>query len=304
MYNLSGTIMYAGGNMKKLGDRKDGTLIKGLDSMHLVTPLIYPNRTDNETYFSEIIDLTKTNKYLETKMKSNPEYKYNLFQVIVTSMLKMITLRPATNRFIANGNIYQRNEVTASFVVKKVFSDKGEEALAVIHSVPEDNIDTIHEKIYKVVSSSRSDKKDSSTDLMDKITNVLPRFLLKIVAKVVCWLDVHGWVPQSLIETDPYYCSVVLSNLGSLGLHSIYHHLTNWGTTSIFITIGKIEKRPFYDENGNVEMRDSVDVGITVDERIADGFYFSKSVALLKQFIENPELLEVPLNQEVEKNKS
>ena len=114
------------------------------------------------------------------------------------------------------------------------------------------------------------------------------------------WLDKHGWIPQSVIAGDPYYCSVVLTNLGSIKLHAGYHHLTNWGTCSVFCAIGEMKKRPFFDDDGNVHMKESVDIGLTIDERIADGYYYSKTVHLLKHLLENPELLERPLNEEVE----
>ncbi len=284
---------------RKIGDRRDGKLLRNLDSMHFIMPLIYPNRCDNEAFISERIDLTNIDKYLEKKNSDNPDYKYNLFQIIVTAMLKCITLRPKMNRFIANKNIYQRNEITASFVVKKIFSDNGEEGLAVIRSEENDNIDSIHQKIYNQVSSCRSEKKDGSTESMD-LFNKMPRFISKTVVSFVCFLDRHGWVPQSFIETDPYYCSVVLTNLGSIKLHSGYHHLTNWGTNSVFVAVGEKKLRPFYDDDGNITMKDSLDIGLTVDERIADGYYYSKTVSLLKKLLENPELLELEMNKEVE----
>ena len=126
------------------------------------------------------------------------------------------------------------------------------------------------------------------------------RFLSKFIISVICWLDRHGWVPQGLIETDPYYSSVLLTNLGSIKLHSGYHHLTNWGTMSVFVVVGEKKKRPFYDEDGNVEMRDSIDLGLTIDERIADGYYYSKTIRLLRTLLENPELLEKPLSEDVD----
>ena len=127
-----------------------------------------------------------------------------------------------------------------------------------------------------------------------------PRGLLKLVGAVARWLDRHGWMPKSVIATDPYYASAVLTNLGSIQLHSGYHHLTNWGTNSVFCAIGERKKRPFFDDQGNVEMRDSVDLGLTIDERIADGYYYSKTVRLLRKLLENPELLELPLSEKVE----
>lgn len=284
---------------KRIGDRRDGTLLRDLDSMHFLMPMLYPNRCDNEAFISECIDLTNVNKYLQEKNADGPEYAYNLFQVVVTAVLKAVTLRPKMNRFIANKNMYQRNEVTAAFVVKKLFADNGAEALAIVHAKDSDTVDTIHNEIYRQVSTCRSDKKDDSTAAMDTIQK-LPRFLVKIALRFFHFLDRHGWVPQSLIATDPYYASVVFSNLGSIKLHAGYHHLTNWGTNSLFCIIGEKRARPFYDEEGNMEMRDSIDLGLTVDERIADGYYFSKTVRLLRKLLENPELLELSLNEKVD----
>lgn len=284
---------------KHRGDRRDGVYLKKIDSMHTIMPLMYPNRCDNEAFISERIDLTNINAYLEKKNADNPEYHYNLFQIMVTALLKVITLRPKMNRFIANKSIYQRNEVSAAFTVKKIFSDEGGEALSFIHAKDSDTIDTIHDAIFRQVSLCRSEEKDPATAAMDIIQKV-PRVLLKLVGAIARSLDRHGWMPKSISCGDPYYASAVLTNLGSIQLHSGYHHLTNWGTCSVFCAIGERKKRPFYDEKGNVEMRDSVDLGLTIDERIADGYYYSKTVRLLRKLLENPELLERPLNEKVE----
>ena len=284
---------------KHWGDRKDGTYLKKIDSMHTIMPLMYPNRCDNEAFLTERIDLTNINAYLEQKNAGNTEYAYNLFQIMVTALLKVITLRPKMNRFIANKTMYQRKEVSAAFTVKKEFSDDGGEALAFIHAKDTDNIDSIHAEIFRQVSFCRSEEKDPSTAAMDVIQKT-PRMLIQLVGGFARFLDRHGWMPQSVIATDPYYASAVLTNLGSIQLHTGYHHLTNWGTTSVFCVIGERKKRPFYDDEGNVTMRDSIDLGLTIDERIADGYYYSKTVRLLRKLLENPELLEQPLNEKVD----
>ena len=285
--------------LKRWGDRKDGTYLKKIDSMHTIMPLMYPNRCDNEAFLTERIDLTNINAFLERKNAGKTEYAYNLFQIMVTALLKVITLRPKMNRFIANKTIYQRNEVSAAFTVKKEFSDDGGEALAFIHAKDGDNINTIHDEIFRQVSFCRSEEKDPSTAAMDVIQKT-PRMLIQLVGGFARFLDRHGWMPQSVIATDPYYASAVLTNLGSIQLHTGYHHLTNWGTTSVFCVIGERKKRPFYDDEGNVSMRDSIDLGLTIDERIADGYYYSKTVRLLRKLLENPELLEQPLNEKVD----
>lgn len=284
---------------RKFGDRRDGRLMRELDSMHYIVPLLYPNRCDNEAFISIRIDLTNMNAYLEEKNAGEPVYKYNMFQCIVTAAMKTLTLRPKMNRFIANKNVYQRDAVSSSFVVKKEFSDDGGEALAFVRATPDDTLDTVHEKIYSQISGLRSDKVDRSTDSMN-ILNAMPRFLSKALVAGICQLDKHGLCPDFLIGSDPYYSSIVLTNLGSIGLKMGYHHLTNWGTNSVFIAVGEKKMTPVFSEDGTATMIPTVDLGLTIDERIADGYYYSKTVRLLKTLLENPALLETRLDEKVD----
>ena len=130
--------------------------------------------------------------------------------------------------------------------------------------------------------------------------NKIPRFISKTAIRILMWLDKHGWVPADIIATDPYYNSVVISNLGSIKLKCGYHHLTNWGTCSMFCIIGEKKLSPFFDAEGHATMRETLDLGLTIDERLADGYYYSKSVRLLKYLLEHPEELEKPMKEEVQ----
>lgn len=284
---------------RRFGDRKDGKLLRDIDGMHVITPLIMPNRTDNEAFISERIDITAIKEYVNKLNADSPEFKYTMFHVIVSAVIRCITLRPCMNRFISNYNLYQKNEVSAAFTIKKQFSDKAGEGLAFIHADENTNIHNVYESIKRQVTSCKSGKNDSSSDVMDLLAK-FPRPIVHFIGAVARMLDRHGLCPDALIETDPFHASVVLTNLGSIKLKSGYHHLTNWGTNSVFVVIGEAKKRPIFNEDGTFEMRDTVDLGLTVDERIADGFYFSQTVKLLKKILENPELLEQPASTPIE----
>lgn len=285
---------------RRFGDRRDATLLRDTDALHFIMGIIYPNRADNEAYIAERVNLEPIKAYLAKKNVEGIPFKYTFFHVILTALVKTVTLRPKLNRFYANENYYQRNKITAGFVIKKEFSDGSEEAMALLEAKPDATIDTIHEEIRRQVQATRNEQKMNTTDNSMDILNKLPRFLSKAAIRFIRWLDRHGWCPDFLIGSDPNYSSVFLSNLGSIRLRSGYHHLTNWGTSSLFCIIGEKKWTPLYDQNGLVEMRETVDLGLTVDERIADGYYYSKSIRLFKYLLEHPELLEQPLNTEVE----
>ncbi|MBR2989937.1 MAG: 2-oxo acid dehydrogenase subunit E2 [Solobacterium sp.] len=282
-----------------MGDRFDAKYLKDVDSMHFIMPFMYPNRCDNEAFFSFRIDLTEVNRYLEKKNAENPEYRYNLFQCIIAATLKTITLRSKLSIFIHNRKMYQRNEVSTAFTVKQEFSDDGGEVLAFIHSRPDWTINDLHDEIHRQLLKLKDrNYVDESTGVMDKF-NALPKWISRPVLKFVCWLEKKGKIIPALVETDPYHSTVNFANLGSIGLPSGYHHLTNWGTTSMFVVIGEAGRMPFF-ENDQTVFRYAVDLNITMDERIADGYYFSKSMKMLQYFLNHPELLEHPFNERLD----
>ena len=281
-----------------MGDRFDAKYLKDVDSMHFIMPFMYPDRCDNQAFFTFKIDLTNLNAYLEKKNAENPDYKYNMFQCVVTAALKTIFLRSRLSVFIHNRKMYRRNEVSAAFTVKQEFSDNGGEVLAFLHAKPEWNIDDVHNEIRRqLLKLKTKGYTDESTSIMDKL-NKAPKWITRPLIGGICRLEKKGLIPPALVETDPYHSSIVLANLGSIGLPNGYHHLTNWGTTSMFLLIGTIGRLPFY-ENDSVTFRDGVELGFTVDERIADGFYFARSIKMLQLFLEQPELLERPLNEKL-----
>ena len=283
---------------RKWGDRKDGWLLHDLEPLHIIMPYMYPNRCDNEAFITEKIDVTNIRKYLKNKNMANPDISYTLFHIMVAAVAKTITLRPKMNRFVQGQKMYERNEVSTAFVIKKGIEDDGDESIAHIVHPESDTIDSIRDRINKEI---RTAQEEALTGAMSSLSIILktPRWLLKIVTAYLGWLDYHGWMPLSVTATDPSYSSVWLSSLGSIKLNAAYHHLTQRGTNSVFLVMGAIHRHPYFDHDGNVTMKAVIDIGLTIDERIADGYYYSKTIKLLKHLLQNPELLEKPIGEKI-----
>ena len=285
---------------KKWGDRRDAIWLKDIPSMNRIMTIIMPNRADNEAFVSFDLDYRPMEAYLEKKNQGRTEDKYTFFHVISCAVGKAFVLRPKMNRFVCNNKLYQKKEITVAFTVKKKFSDKSEEGLANFKFEPKDTMDSYHEKIMNVIhETKRDDVADTSTGAMDIVAK-FPQWLINLIGKTVLWLDKHGWAPQSLIGSDPNHSSIMLANLGSIGLECGYHHLVNWGTNSCFIVVGKKYMKAEYDKDGNVDVHEVIPLGITLDERIADGYYYSGTVSLVKELLEHPQLLEMPADTPVE----
>ena len=285
---------------KRRGDRFDATWLRNCDPMHGFMPYLYPNRADCEAFIQESIDLTALNKFLEEKNRDlDKAHRYTIFHCVACALVKTVTLRPKMNYFIKGNRMYSRDDLTVAFTIKKQFQDEAHEALAFKKFGPETTIDSFHEDIMQeIFECRREDKLDNSTDMMALLMK-LPRFILRPLAWMLHFLDYYGKVPYDLIKTDPNYASIFLSNLGSIKLKAGYHHLNNWGTNSLFVVIGEKHMEPIFSADGSYEMHEILPLGITLDERIADGYYYSKTVKLFKHIMEHPELLDRPASEEV-----
>ncbi len=288
---------------RRFGDRKDGRRIRKTDSMHKFMPYMLPGRVANEAVLNENVSVEKLCEYVAQKNANSPDFKYTVFHAVLAAAAKTIYLRPKMNYFYQGHRLYERNEISFAFTVKRKFEDSSDEVLAIFRLDTESDvapIEQIHAKIAKFINKVRKeDKNDGATDIMDTLTK-LPRFMLKFVMGIINWLEYHGWLPQSIAKDDPYHCTMFASNLGSIKATASYHHLANFGTNSLFMVIGEMKDKIVLDENKQVTVKKMLPISMTVDERIADGFYFAKSFKILKYLIENPHHLDEPLSAPVD----
>ena len=281
---------------KRCGDRWDGYRLRGLDPVHVMMPYIFGDRTSNEAVLGEVMDLTEVDKYLAKKNAENPEFKYTWFHFITAAIAKAILLRPKMNYFIQGGHFYERKKIQVAFNVKRQFSDEGEEAMAkfVLDPEGESPMEQVYTYVHKFVTKVRKENQSVGVDDALKFLSHLPRFAWRIMSWALKRMEYYGIYPKSLAEDDPCYSSAYLTNLGSIKMNADYHHLFNWGTISFFVTIGEKKLRPYFKEDGSYEMRNTIKLGLTIDERIADGYYFAKTLRLVRKIFQNPELLDAP----------
>ena len=272
------------------GDRRDGKKVRDIHGMQNILIDFKPNRCDSTVYMNSKIDMTNFVKYMDKLKKKEEGLTY--YHGIVDIMAKTLYSRPFMNRFIANRTMYMHNEVSLASTIKVEFSDTSIEALMVIKVDPEDTLLDVSRKTKEKVDAIRKKKNESkgnangAADMVGK----LPKPLRVFAVGSLKWLDSHGWLPKSITDDNLYYSSAILSNIGTFKVGAIYHNLTNFGTASSLITFGEIKE-----ENGKYYM----EMGATIDERIADGFYFCKALKLIEYMFMTPELMMKPAGEKV-----
>ena len=273
-----------------LGDRRDATRVRDIHGMQNILIDFKPGRCDSAVYMNHKIDMTNFVKFMNKKKKEIDGLTY--YHGIVDVIAKTIYSRPFMNRFIAGRTMYMHKDVSLASSIKVEFEDSAVEALMVIKVDPEDTLLDISRKTKEKVDKIRaakaagSDNANGAADTLGK----MPKFIRIPVVGFLKLLDKHGWLPKSLMDDNLYYSSAILSNLGTFKVGAIYHNLTNFGTASSLITFGEIKE-----ENGRWYM----EMGATIDERIADGFYFCKALKLIEYIFETPELMLEPAGEKV-----
>ena len=283
---------------RRFGDRRDGWWVRDVSGLTTIMMHLMPKRTQAEVYVNEKIDATELVKYIEQKNLQHPDYRTTLFHCFIVAIARMIHERPKMNRFIQGRRMYERFDISLSFVAKRRFSDHAEEALMFFTPKEEDTLDTLSRKTAGEVKETK--KSEHSTGGIDATVDAfakIPRLLLMFVIKIIRCLDFWGVNPKALTDGDTNYSTVLLTNLGSIKGPAVYHHLNDYGTNSIVVAIGTLHKEEMVMPDGHKEIRDVVDIGCTLDERIADGFYFVRSLKLVKHIFAHPELLDQPIGE-------
>ncbi|MCQ2795430.1 MAG: 2-oxo acid dehydrogenase subunit E2 [Bacilli bacterium] len=287
---------------KKFGDRIDGHFVKDAPLMNKLMVGLYPNRCDCEVSSRFDLDITNLMNYIKARKEKDPNCQIKFFHCFIAAFARVINEKRLLLRFVQNKKIYERDEIKISFTAKRAFNEGAEESIVSYIAKKDDNVDSVTRFIIGEVNCLRDEsiieqrKNDKSS--MESL-NKLPNFVIRLFCWLLRRLDKHGWVPKSAVKEDPSFSTAMLANLGSIGLNSVYHHLNNYGSCSMMITIGKIQEREIKNNNGIVEKKFFVDVTGIFDERIADGFYFLNSMKLMQQYLEHPEVLEKPFNEEV-----
>lgn len=274
--------------------RNDATFVTNLIPYKRILPYLMPKRVDSLVYHQFSIDLTNTVRFIKQLNKEdvNKDHQYRVFEFFLAAVMRTVVLRPQLNRFIMNYDAWQRNELSLNFVVKEDYTDEAPEHSAILYFEPTMTFPEMATIINNTIEDSRKGGLDNDSDAAISFFLHFPKIVLRFLMSIMKYIDVKGIAPKALRDADGLHATAFVANLGSINLlGSPHHHLYEWGTTSMFITMGMLQRKRVVNEEGIRSFVDKMEIGVTLDERIADGFYFIKSIQTLQHILSNPETL-------------
>lgn len=280
-------------NKRRFGDRYDGKKLRKIDPFYKIVPYIMKSRVDSQVYFDDKIILDRTEKFLRQKREEN-KLDIGFLHIVMAAMVRTISQKPRLNRFVSGRKLYSRNDIYMSIAVKKSMSEDSPETTVKIKFEPTDTIYDVVEKVNKAVKENQVVAKDNEADKTAKLIMMCPSIIVRGFVKLLTWLDSHGKMPKIINRISPFHTSLFITDLGSLGIQPVYHHIYEFGTTSIFIAFGIKNKEKIFDKQNNIIERKFVDMKVVTDERICDGYYYAKAFRIFRRYMENPHFLEEP----------
>jgi len=278
--------------------RPDGRPIRTLSPFIQMMPYIMDRRSDAQNFTRQTVAVEPLREYLKEKRQEG--HNISMLHFFIALYVRLLALRPQLNRFVMNGRYYARPKIWISMAIKRELSDEGEETTVKFCFDGTENIFQVSEMVESKLKDNIREDSSNSTDRVAGAIMRMPRLLIRSLVSLLKWLDRRNLLPAALIEASPFHTSLFFTYLKSINLDYIYHHLYDFGTTGIFVALGKDKMIPVSGENGQVENRRCCEIGYVLDERICDGFYFARSFHLLNRYLEQPELLEKGLDSRTE----
>lgn len=279
------------------GFRPDGRVIKSIDPIFKLIPFIMTRRSDSQIFYKERIFTDVLDEYIRVHREDCPGLNY--MSIVIAAIVRLLAQRPSLNRFVMNGRLYARHGIVVSFVVKKTLRDDVTESNIKLTFSGTESLQQINQRIVDAISGCKNETDENLTDNLANFFMSFPHFLIQSAVNLIKLSDKIGLMPRPIIDASPFHTSFYVTNIKSLKLNYLYHHIYDFGTTSLFFAIGNSEKTVVFDREGT-HNRKSITLGVTIDERICDGLYLANSLTQLKRILRNPTLLEEPLEASVE----
>ena len=272
------------------GKRPDGVRVKGIDPIVQFTPFIMPRRYDAMVQAKQELDFDGMTRYIKEKRKEGFEISY--MELVIAAYVRMIGEIPEMNRFIVNRRMYARNHFCVSFAALKSMSgEKLEESICKVQFNLDDTIFDVSRRINAAIEEARLPQPSNKTDTLANFLLKMPG-LPKFVVLLARFLDNHGLMPRIIHDASPFHTSIWFSNMASIGMNYVYHHIYDFGTTSIFATLGRPEQKLVRNSDGTCRAKRVMPVGVVIDERIAEGAVFGRMFSTVVHYLSEPELLE------------
>lgn len=274
---------------KRRGDRYDATRVDLGRGFKAAFPYLMKGRNESIAYYPVSFDAEPLLAWVEEH--KGTDQAITIFEAFLLALVKILRERPTLNRYFIGRRLYQRQDVVLSFIARRQYTDDGSETNVLVRVKPTDDVAAVLAKVRGEIQVAKSGEQKDDEGMIDLFLR-LPRSALRVAVKGLELWDFYLDTPGFLRGIDPLRCSAYVANLGSVGMGAAYHHLFEWGTCSLFITIGQVKPGVCVGDDGQPAVKQMLELRVAFDERIADGYQDARALDRLADYLGDPAQLE------------
>ena len=278
---------------RRMGDRKEGRLLRSLPGFAKFIPFIMPQRNDRLIHYEESFEVTELDRMLR-KLRVEGYKGIGILHFMIAAYVRGLSRMPGINRFVVGRRIYARNNIEVVMTVKRTLTLNASETTIKVVFEPTDTILDVYRKMNEKIDEIKSSEENNGTEDIADFFARLPRFLIRFAIWILRVMDYFGWIPQSLLNASPFHGSMIITDMVSLRIGPVYHHIYNFGTLPTFIAFGAKRHAYEIDRHGQVVDHKYVDCKFVTDEGIVDGHYWAQFLQAYRYMFGHPDILLSP----------
>ena len=284
---------------RRPGDRKDGRLLRTLPAFNKFVPYIMPQRNDRFVHYEEAFEVSAVDRRLR-QLRVDGYKGIGMLHFLIATYVRTVSMLPGLNRFVAGRRIYAHKDIEVVMTVKRELTIDATETTIKVRFQPTDTIFDVYRKMNEKINEIKDSDENNGTEDFAEVAAGLPRFLLRAAIGLLRMMDYFGWLPEKLTDVSPFHGSMIITDLGSLRIGPVYHHIYNFGTLPVFIAFGA--KRHAYEINRHGQVIDNkyIDTKMVLDEGIVDGHYYAQMLQAYRYLFQHPEIVETPPSRVIE----
>ena len=284
---------------RRYGDRKEGRLLRSIPPFSKFIPYIMPQRNDRLVNYEESFEITTLDRRLRALRVEG--YKgIGILHFIIAVYIRCISMLPAVNRFIAGRRIYARDNIEIVMAVRRSSDPNETETTIKVQFEPRDTIFDVYRKMNAKIEEIKTSDENNNTEDVAEAFSKLPRFLIRFIIFLLRIMAYFGCLPQSIVDASPFHGSMIITDLGSLRIGPVYHHIYNFGTLPVFIAFGAKRHAYELDRHGKFHDNKYIDTKMVLDEGIVDGHYYAQLLQAFRYMFAHPEIVETPPSRVIE----
>ena len=196
---------------------------------------------------------------------------------------------PEANAILRFDRLYLRESVGVFFQV--ALTDQGPDAIdlsgLVVHDVDQKSLAELCDEFREQIELVRV-RKDRAFERTRQTMKHVPAFLLRLSLRLISFFAYTlNLNPRFFGLPRDAFGSIMITNVGSLGLDIAYPPLVPYSRVPILLAIGAVRDAPVA-EGDRVVVGKMMNVSVTFDHRFIDGVHAANMAKLLRAWIEKP----------------